>query len=169
MKRKSLIIATVLLVAILLIGLGYAALTSLTLNISGDVAANPDDANFTVQFSSADAPVVSDSDNVQASINPSDPKKATIHVEGLTAKGDTATATYTIENKSNDLTASLSAKTTNSNTEYFDVSYAFDSTSLKKLSKTTVTVTIELLKTPVQDTENSDIGLEITATPVQPE
>lgn len=97
-------------------------------------------------------------------------------VSGLSAKGEKATATFTIQNTSADLSARLSANTpSNSNKDYFNVTYAFkdDETTplVVKNETTTITVTVELLKTPVDETEaqlTTTIGVDITAEPVQP-
>ena len=44
--------------------------------------------------------------------------EATLNVSGLTAKGEKVTATYTIQNTSDDLSANLSSVATNQNKEY---------------------------------------------------
>ena len=163
MTGTSKIILTIVLAAVLTIGIGYAAIKNITLEITGQLAAAPSDANFTVKFTDASP----SEGNVVANVTGD--KTATLNVSGLTAKGEKATATYTIQNTSEDLTAKLSAITSNTNTEYFDVTYSFESTSLKKGAATTVTVTIELVKTPIQDTVSSTVGINIEASPVQPQ
>ena len=91
-----------------------------------------------------------------------------MNVNGLTAKGDTATATYTIENTSADLSAVLSATTTNSNTEYFKVTQNIAKATIGHGETTTITVTVELIKTPITQDEETTIGVDITAEPQQP-
>ena len=66
------------------------------------------------------------------------------------------------------LSISLAVATTNSNTEYFTLSSELAKTSLKAGETTTVTVNVELTKTPVSESVSSVIGVQLTAIPVQP-
>lgn len=168
MRKNKKVIGIILVVALLLIAIGYAAITTIQLNISGQAQATPDQANFTVVFSGT--PQVSDPSKVTAKITSPENLEATIDVKGLTAKGETVTATYTIENTSADLSAVLSAEEpTNSNPEYFDVSYNIaEPTTITAGSTTTVTVTVELIKTPITGDETSTIGLQLNAAPQEP-
>ena len=173
MTNTKKIIAAIVIVAVLVIGVGYAAIQNITLNISGTASANADQANFTVAFSgepTTDKTKVS-ANSTAASITAAvtDDTNATINVEGLTAKGDVVTATYTIQNTSADLSAKLSATTSNSNTEYFKVTHDLeDATTVTHGQATTITVTVELIKTPITATETATVGVQITAEPVQP-
>ena len=164
MSKTSKIIIAVLLVAVLLLGIGYAAIQSVTLNISGTAAADPNQENFKVMFTGT--PEVSDEEHVTASIT--DDINATINVSGLTKKGEIVSATYTVQNASTDLSADLSVATTNSNTEYFTLSSKLAKTSLIAGEATTVTVTVEVTKTPLAESVSSTIGVQLIATPVQP-
>lgn len=167
MTKTRKIIIGVVVAAILVIGIGYAALKNITLNISGSATANPDDSNFIVKFTGT--PTVSDSTIVTGS-NVTGDLKASFTVAGLTAKGETATITYTIENASEDLSANLSAEVIkNTNGNYFKVTPTFAKTSILKKETTTVTIEVELLKTPVEQEETSTIEIAITAVPVQPQ
>lgn len=165
-RNTRAVVGLVLLIAVLLVAIGYAAITAVTLNINGSAQATPEQTNFTVKFSGT--PTVSDSSKVVAVINQQDQLKATMNVNGLTAKGDTATATYTIENTSADLSAVLSATTTNSNTEYFKVTQNIAKATIGHGETTTITVTVELIKTPITDGIESTIGVIIDANPQQP-
>lgn len=164
MTKTSKIITVAVIVAMLLLGIGYAAIQNITLNIAGTAAADPSQENFKVMFSGT--PTVSDSTYVTAGIT--DDINATINVSGLTKKGEIVTATYTIQNTSTDLTADLSATVSNTNSEYFNVSQVIDQTTLLKGEATTITVTVELIKTPIQEAVSSTIGVQIIAEPVQP-
>ena len=118
-KTSKIIIVTIIATSILL-GLGYAAIQNITLNITGTAAANPNQSNFSVHFVNDPAPTVSNSTFATAAIT--DDINATINVTGLTAKGQNVTATYIVKNSSSDLSSDLSVATTNSNTEYFTLS-----------------------------------------------
>ncbi len=166
MTKTRKIIIGVVIAAILIIGIGYAALKNITLNVSGSATANPDDSNFTVKLTGT--PTVSDA-TIVTDAKVTDNLNATFTVAGLTAKGETATITYTIENASADLSANLSAEVTeNTNSTYFKVTPTLAKESIAQGTSTTVTVEVELLKTPVSQDETSTIKLAITAEPVQP-
>lgn len=165
-KNSAKVVGLVLLIAVLLVAIGYAAITTVQLRINGNANATANPDNFTVRFSGT--PTVSDADKVEATLNPNDQLQATMNVSKLSAKGDTATATYTIENTSADLSAVLSATTTNSNTEYFNVTQNIAKATIGHGETTTITVTVELIKTPITDGIESTIGVTIDANPQQP-
>lgn len=162
--RTHKIIVVVIIIALLLLGIGYAAIQNITLNISGTASADPKQSNFNVAF--LDNPEVSDSTMVTASIT--DDCNANINVSGLTKKGQTATATYTIKNKSADLSSDLEVLITNSNEEYFTVSTELNKNSLTAEEITVLVVTVELAKTPILNSVSSTIGVQLNAMPVQP-
>ena len=164
MSKTNKIVIMAVLAAILLLGIGYAAIQNIALNISGTAAADPSQENFKVMFTGT--PEVSDSTYVTAGIT--NDTNATINVSGLTKKGEKVSATYTVQNTSTDLSADLLLATTNSNTEYFTISSNLDKTSLTAGEATTVTVTAELIKTPLEESVSSTVGIQLTAIPVQP-
>ena len=164
-KTSKIILVTIIATSILL-GLGYAAIQNITLNITGTATANPNQSNFKVHFVQETAPTVSNSAFATATVT--DDTNATISVSGLTSKGQVVTAIYTVKNSSTDLSSDLSVATTNSNTEYFKLSSELANTSLKAGETTTVTVTVELTKTPLEENVSSTIGVQLTAVPVQP-
>ena len=165
MRQTSKIILATIVAASILLGLGYAAIQNITLNITGTAAADPNQSNFKVRFINNPAPTVTDSTYAIASIT--DDYNAIINVSGLTTNGQTVSATYTIENASADLSADLAISTTNTNTEYFKISSQLAKTSLIAGAKTTVTVTVELTKTPLESV-SSTIGVQMLAMAVQP-
>ena len=164
MKKTNKIIITLVIVAMLLLGIGYAAIQNITLNIEGTATADPSQSNFSVKFTGT--PKVSDSTYVTAGIT--DDINATITVNGLTQKGQTVNAEYTVQNVSTDISADLSVATTNSNTEYFTIKSELAKTILTAGEATTVKVTVELTKTPIAGSVNSTIGVRLTAMPVEP-
>ena len=164
MRKTSKIIVSVLFLAVLLIGIGYAAIQNITLNIAGIAKSDPSQSNFKVMFSGE--PTVSDEEYVTAAIT--DDINSTINVEGLTEKGQTVNATYTVQNVSTDISADLAVSTTNSNTEYFTISSRLEKTSLVVGEATTLTVTVELTKIPITESVSSAIGVQLVAMPVEP-
>ena len=170
MRGRSAKIAGILLIAtIILIAIGYAAITNVELKISGTGNAQANKDNFIVEF--IGIPTTGGKGKTQATIDTKDATKGNMTVSGLTAKGDTATATYTVKNKSADISADLTAKATSSNENYFETICTLDKTTLKAQEETTLTVTIKLLKTPIDETKEdltSNIGVSIIAEPKQP-
>ena len=166
MKRRNTYVGAVLLLAVLMLGIGYAAMSNITLNINGSASATVEDENFKVKFTGT--PTVSNATNVVAEVE--EDHKASITVTGLTAKGDSETATYTIENASEDLSAELAIPSiSNDNTEYFKVTTDMDAAkTITAGTTTTVTVTVELVKTPIESNQKANIDINIDATPVQP-
>lgn len=170
MNKNKTILGVVLLIAILLLGIGYAAITGLDLNINGTANATANSDNFIVKFTNATA-----GDNCTlAEITSSDTNRrtATMNVEGLKSAGDKATATFVVTNESPDLNAVLAVKTktmTDTGTgdaDYFDVeaTIADNASSMAPSATRTVTVTVTLNKTIVED-KTATINVQLTATP----
>ena len=169
MGKNTKIVGGVLLVAIILVAVAYAAITNVELNINGVGNAQAKQENFKVEF--IGTPSTSGKGTTTATINESDKTKGTVNVTGLTAKGDEATATYTVKNLSSDISADLTAEATSSNQTYFEVICSLEKTTLKAQEETTLKVTVRLLKTPIDETKedlNSDIDVTLTAEPKQP-
>ena len=167
MRRNTKIVGGILLVAIVLVTVGYAAITNIDLKINGTAKSEASQANFVVEL--IEEPITSGKGTTIATIN-SDRTTGKITVTELNAKGDTATAIYKVKNKSKDLSADLSAKATSSNEDYFEVICKLDETTLKPDEETIMTVTVKLLKTPIDETKENvraDIGVNIYAEPKQ--
>ena len=168
-RANNKVVGGIVLLAIILVAVGYAAITNVTLNINGTAKSEASQTNFVVEFTGT--PSTGGKGTTTATINENKKTEGTIEVAGLTAKGDTATATYTVKNNSQDLSADLTAEATSSNSDYFEVISKLDKTTLKDGEETTLTVTIKLLKTPIDETKEdltSNIGVSITAEPKQP-
>lgn len=166
MKNKKSLIVGILIMALLVVSIGYAAITTITLNITGSASAKPDTSNFKVLFTGT--PTVSDANRVAATIDEQNKKEATLTVTGLTAKGDYVTAVYTVKNESPDLSASLGLEVSkNTNTEYFKVEPTYKDASIGAKNTTELTVKVTLIKTPLDD-QSAEIGVKLSADPVQP-
>ena len=167
--REARVVGGVVLLAVILVAIAYAAITNVTLNINGTSKSQASQTNFVVEF--IGEPTTGGKGTTTATINTSKRTEGRMNVEGLTAKGDTATATFTVQNSSQDLSADLTAKATSSNEDYFEVRCKIDDTTLKAGATTKLTVTVELLKTPIDETKedlSTNIGVSITAEPKQP-
>ena len=159
------------LIAIVLIGIGYAAITAVNLTINGNGTISPDDDNFKVVYTAV----------AQTTVNPSTVSVTTdtidattgvtttsFTISNMTKKDDTVTLTYTIENKSEDYKAKLSEDSTylsvTGDTEYFQVTPgSFTQTTLNPGGTTTQTVTVTALKTPSDDDKSVTITLKLKA------
>ena len=168
-RTNAKIVGGVLVLAIILVAVAYAAITSTQLNINGTGNATAKQDNFKVEF--IGTPTTGGKGTTTATIDSSVKTNGTVTVNGLTAKGDEATATYTVKNQSADLSADLTAEATSSNEEYFEVLCTLEKTTLKAQEETTLKVTVRLLKTPIDETKENlktDIGVTVTAEPKQP-
>lgn len=134
MRRNTKIVGGILLVAIVLVAVGYAAITKVGLNIDGTAKSEGNPDNFKVEL--VGEPQTSGDGTTTATINTADKTQGTMNVSGLNAKGQTAIATYTVKNQSVDLSADLTAKATSTNDEYFEVQCSLDKTTLKAQEQT---------------------------------
>ena len=168
MKNRKIVVVAFLLVSVLLLGVGYAALTdTLTINGSANVAADDvaDAFDSNIYFSK-----VISGDGCNAVIDPNDNDKGTITVNSgaLKAVGDEVIATYTIKSDS-DLDVSIAKPIiTNTNSEHFEVSHSWAVDQTLESGKTIdVTITIKLIKTDdsIQEGQTSDCEFTITFNP----
>lgn len=166
MKNKKLLIGIVLLIAVLVLGIAYAATTK-TLTIGGTATAEVNTDNFDVKFVQEGNPT--GLKNATGSVTGN--LTATMDVSGLTAKGDTATATFAIINESEDLSANLAVTTETIGNNIFSIDAELADSSIAKTEDTTVTVTVTLNETPIDDEANltGTINVLLTATAVQPQ
>ena len=102
MKKKNTFLGVALLIAVLVLGIGYA-LTINGLKVTGTATAKEDGSNFNVIFTAADT----DDDTVNAEIDASDTEKKTAIMDVTLGKvGESVSAWFTIENTSaNGITA----------------------------------------------------------------
>ena len=169
MSRNTKIVGGVLLTAIILVAVAYAAITNVGLNINGVGNAQAKQENFKVEF--VGTPTTSGKGTVSATIDKDDKTQGTVYVSDLSAKGDEGTATFTVKNLSADISADLTAEATSSNEDYFEVICSLEKTTLKAQEETSLKVSIKLLQTPIDEIQedlNTDIEVTITAKPKQP-
>ena len=171
MKKKTGIIA--ILVAILLLGVGYAAINNVTLNVNGSKATvSPDQSNFVVKYDALNTfTYTGNPTGSSVTLTREDDTTATFTITGLSKQGDSVTITYPIVNASPTLKASLAVPTvTNDNTTYFTVTPVAPTaaTQLDANGGTSnMILKVEVIKTPVSDDETANITAAIVASPVQ--
>ena len=161
-KRRSVVIAF-LLIAALVMGIGYAALTDV-LDITGSAdinqAAAEDSFNDDIFFTAA----VANQTGNTASVNADNNDKASFTANTLKGKDDTATFTFTIKNNG-DLDAVVTPSiSSNTQPGYFELSsdWAAQPKALAAGAEITYTVTVKLLQTPTETVSGSFI-IELTA------
>ena len=191
-NKKSLSIVLFALVAVIVLGIGYATIQAVNLTISGNATASPEQANFTVSFMedvgetknieykeilkqfNAESGLYVDTE-VDYTNNTNKPAivdtglTAHFNTQQLTAKDEKAIATYRIKNTSPDLKADLSLNCSCTNTDYFSTTCKLggggSSITLNPGAVTTVTVEVTVQKTPIDNSQSSTVSTIITATP----
>ncbi len=168
MKNRKTVVVAFLLVAAMLLGVGYAALTDV-LDITGSADVNRSAAeeayNEDIHFTAA---VANEAGNT-ASVNADNNDKASFTANTLKGKGDKATFTFTITN-AGDLSAKVTPSiSSNTNETYFKITsdWAGATKDLNAGGDLNYTVTVELLETPT-DTISGSFIIELTATTVDP-
>ena len=177
MKNRKTVIVAFMLVAVLLLGIGYAALTD-TLTIIGNAHIDIGAANTTfdekVYFSDAQATSTTGT-GTTADVVSYTADDATFTANKLAVKGEKSVFTFTITNDSN-----VAAKVTvnekklsgadnpsNSNTDKFSVDYQLSSDTIASNGGTiTVTVTVEVVN-PITSATSATFGIEYTVTTVE--
>ena len=168
-NKKALQIGLFVLVAIVVLGVGYAAISAVNLIINGNATASVDQNNFKVHFTQAQAISGSTGASGTSSIDTQDDTKAIFDVTGLTKVGDYAEAVYTVRNDSNGIGAEITLNLTSSNTEYFKVTETILDNKLQAGEETTAKVRVEMIKTPITDSVSTSITATLTASPLENE
>lgn len=185
MKKRNTFIAMAILLAVLILGIGYAAVSNVTLNINGEanVKAN---ADFTVVFDQEHTVVKSTTDTIAWTTTDMKPVVAGAYTDDLNATMTvyldkdhrTASATYKIDNKSEELGSTLTAAVTPVDGEYADyfeitkeftdkdsAPFAEGTSVLAAKDSAFVKVTVTLKKLPVEDIAGKTFKVQITADP----
>lgn len=171
MKNRKMIVVTFLLCAVMLMGVGYAALTDV-LDITGSADVNQSAAeeafNEDILFTTA---VANETGNT-ASVNADNKDKASFTANTLKGKDDKATFTFTIKNDGDvaaTVTPTLNPQDGNTKSNYFAISSDWDGQpqTLVAGGTLTYTVTVELIQTPTETISGSFL-IELTAVSVDP-
>lgn len=145
MRRKNMYLGMALLIAVLMLGIGYAAVTQ-KLTVSGSAKAIANNTSFDIKFTEATA-----SDSNKLSVKIDSDLVASMNVTGMTFVGDKVSATITMANQSPELTAEVAeAVIDNQNSEYFKVTVNQVAGDLAPGATKGIVVTVELIKTPLE-------------------
>ena len=166
-RKKSISIFIFVLIAFIVLGVGYAAINNINLIINGTGSITATQENFLVKFLDVDGhrPIITPGSPNTVSVI--DNTTASFDVSTLSKTGDTAVATIDVKNESNAVGARIGLNLTNSNDTYFKVTEHIADTELQAGDITTVTVTIEMLKTPISADEVTSITATLTASPIE--
>ena len=180
MKNRRNVVVAFLLVAVLLLGVGYAALTD-TLTIIGNAHIDMGEAQNTfdekVYFSASEVVAGTHGSGTKDDVVSHSDDDATFTANSLAVKDDKVSFLFTITNDSNvnvDISVaptklSGAANPSNSNEEKFKVTYEYpDGQTITKNGGTiTVKVTVEVID-PITSATSATFGIELTATTVEP-
>ena len=167
-NKKQLKVLIFILIAIITLGVGYAGITAINLVINGDATASVNDQNFKVRFLSEEnvTPTITGEGNT---VSVKDDTTAEFSVSTLTGLGDSEVATFRVKNESKGIGADISLSVTSSNSEYFKVTEYVQDTQLQAGDETTVTVTVEMIKTPINDAASTSITAKLIANAIEDE
>lgn len=177
-SKRNFKILMFLLVSILFISIGYAAITNINFTINGTAHAKYTDTNMSVRFSNLvsdietssscllDTGTMSNCATISASVT--DDKTATFSISGLKGYGDTAIVRYKIINDgTTNVSLNISA-TTNTNTEYFDVTTNLSnnsSTEVVNANGTTILTVKAKVKKVITNNANQTSTVTVTISP----
>jgi len=168
-NKKTLQIGLFVLIAVVTLGIGYAAISAVNLIINGNATASVNQNNFKVHFTQAQSITGTTGVSGTSSIDTQDDTKAMFDVTGLTKVGDYAEAVYTVRNDSNGVGAEISLNLSNTNNEYFKVTETILDNKLQAGEETTAKVKVEMIKTPITDSVSTSITATLTASPLENE
>ena len=170
MKKKKSFIALALVVAVLVLGVGYA-LTTIDLKVNGDITVSPDDSNFDVNFTDASITTTGTLTGKTDTADKGNGKTATLSVKTLKTVGEKVVAEYTITNNSKaGINATLSnptaTQTDDTAKDYYTVTATLaDANPIAPNGTKKLTVTVELVKAPLEEvTGNFTVTFNASAT-----
>ena len=170
MKKKKSFVALALVVAVLVLGVGYA-LTTIELKVNGDITVSPDDSNFDVNFTDASITTTGTLTGKTDTADKGNGKTATLSVKTLKTVGDKVVAEYTITNNSKaGINATLSnptaTQTDDTAKDYYTVTATLaDANPIAPNGTKKLTVTVELVKAPLEEvTGNFTVTFNASAT-----
>jgi len=168
MRERRVFMLLGIVLAVFVLGLAYAAVST-QLEITGNATGNFDPSNFQVIFSGVSGVTGTKGVNTSgstATIDSVDKTKGSFSFNGFTTKGQTQSATWTISNENDaELYAHIEINTdTEINKEHFKATCNLADDVIAPNETTTVTVTVECIKTPEGNVESGEITFGFTAT-----
>ena len=189
-RRKNSKIMLGLLIAIIVLGIGYAAISGVSLLVNGSATVKSADGNFNVRFVKADSNETAienplenaitisghNADNTSMDVSGmsasvTDDTHATFSAGALDEVGEYVEFTYTVVNESDEIDAMLSfdIADTNNAEEYFELSKNVDKAIISFGETAKVKVKVKLIKRPVVNDFNASFTVTLTANPYEKE
>lgn len=176
MKSRKKLIALIVLVAVLVLGIGYAVVSSVALTITGTASMKSVNLNVgfngTVSSDVSHATTGATATGTNSGTSSVGVDSATIDVTNLANVGDYVEVTYTVQNYETDVDATVYVSSIDNNKDtYFQVTTdATGSANKKSVAKNngtnTVKVTVTLIARPTQTADNeANITVHLTADP----
>lgn len=167
--KNERILKIVLLVVIAMVTLciGYATVSNIDLHISGNAFVNVKQDNFKVKFlyeEGVTPTIEGSSTNTVTVLNDT---TASFNVVTLDSAGQSVTATYKVKNESNSVGTQISLSLLNTNNEFFKVTETVADCELQAGDITTVTIRVEMIKTPIEDSVTTNITATLIASPIE--
>lgn len=158
MKNKKYLSILIIFLAIVCLGVGYAAISK-ELQVKGSVQTADTEtlleANYNVVFNSFTEKTTNDTTNlITASATGLDTETATINVSGFSIKDQYITLTLTVLNKSNYYSSTITdcvitaPDGTAYDSKYFTITHSFASMTIGPEETTTMDITVKLNITP---------------------
>lgn len=164
MKSPKTFLLLSIVVAVLVLGIAYAAISSVTLTVTGNATAIPNADNFVVKFDSKQTPTTSGSGTIDASYTGD--LTANISITGWSKAKEKATIVLYITNYSDDLAATLTKEV--SSADKFKITANLDTTRIEKGETAELTIVVELLETPIKNNIECNFNVNVEATPANP-
>lgn len=168
LNKQKKITLIVIIIAVLLMGIGYAVISNITLTVNGKASATVDSENFKVYYTGVSSKKTEE--NAEVTVT-SGSTTATVNFTGLTTKDDEEYVILEIENGSNGIDASsinVTASGQDNTVIKVDTTMctqdgtAITDYAVASQAKTYVKVAAKLLQTPTSDVETT-ITATITA------
>lgn len=182
-RRKKPKIVLGLLIAIVALGIGYAAIAGVNLLVSGSSSIKAN-GNFIVRFvkplanemaiENAEENAIkisgknadnSDMDVSDSSASITDDTHATFDAGSLDEVGDYVEFTYMVVNESDGIDAALSFEVTNDEYNYFEITKTVSNDIISEGETATVKVKVELVATPKVNAVTENFSVTLIATP----
>ena len=164
MKNKKSLLSLVLFALVLILGVGYAVVSSVDLTIGG--SATVKNADLKVDIASVQDTKTGTA-TVTHTLGAGHVKQDTFTIKDMELN-ETVTMTYTIDNHETDVNATIAEQVAldNDNENYFTATYTIDNANVPAGGTTTVTVTVKMIKTPVtQQQGTANISFTVAASP----
>lgn len=166
-RNKNVIILIIFLLFMITMGVGYSIISSIDISINGSGNLTAEQKNFKVMFLNSDSNKPTIDGSPTNIINIEDDTTASFNVSTLSKKGDCVNAIIKIKNESNSIGAKIALDITNSNIEYFNVEEYIDDNVLNSGDITFVKISIEMIKTPIDNVETANIVAKLIVNPVK--